>query len=47
MVTWLSRQKTNLWTPNDFTIKLFYDRNDKDLYIVTEKEALCYSEALG
>ena len=47
MTTWLSKQKTSLWKPSNYSIKLFYDRNNKDLYIVTEKEALCYSEALG
>lgn len=47
MVTWLGKQKTTLWKPNEYTIRVFYDKNDKDIYIVTGKEALCYSEAIG
>lgn len=47
MITWLSKQKSTLWKPNDYTTRLFYDKGIKDIYIVTEKEALCYSEAIG
>jgi hypothetical protein len=47
MITWLNKQDSNLWKPNDYTIKLFYDKNHNDLYIVTKNESLCYSEALS
>lgn len=47
MTTWISKINGDLWTPNNFTSKLLYDKNNKDLYIVTEDEALCYSELLG
>jgi hypothetical protein len=36
-----------MWKPNKYTTKLFYDRNNKDIYITTEKESLCYSEMIG
>lgn len=47
MVTWLNRQNTSLWKPSDYTIKVFYDKNNNDIYITTKNEALCYSETLG
>jgi hypothetical protein len=47
MVTWLSQQSTSLWKPSDYTVRLFYDKNNSDVYINTKEESLCYSEALG
>jgi hypothetical protein len=47
MVTWLSNQATAMWTPNKYTTRLFYDKNNNDLYIMTDSESLCYSEQLG
>lgn len=40
MGTWMSRQPNRKWLPTDFTTKLFYDFNQKDLYIVTKDECL-------
>lgn len=47
MSTWLSQQDTSLWKPNNYTTRVFYDKNQKDIYIVTGEEALCYNETLG
>ena len=47
MITWLSKQRTAEWKPNDYTTRLFYDKNNNDVYITTDKESLCYSEVLG
>lgn len=47
MVTWLSKQNTSIWKPNDYTTKVFYDKNNNDLYIITKTESLCYNEIVG
>lgn len=47
MSSWIGKQSTYQWKPNDYSMMLFYDRNNRDVYIVTEKESLCYNEALG
>lgn len=33
--------------PNNYTVRLFHDRQYGDLYIMTEGESLVYSEILG
>ena len=47
MVTWLSKQDTSIWKPDNYTIKVFYDKNNNDLYITTKTESLCYNEVVG
>lgn len=47
MVTWLGQQDISLWKPNNYTTKVFYDKNNNDIYIVTGSEALCYNETIG
>ena len=47
MVTWLNKQPKTMWKPNNYTIRLFFDKNNRDLYVVNKDEALCYSEAIG
>lgn len=47
MASWIGKQDTYQWKPNDYSMMLFYDRNNRDIYIVTKNESLCYSEALG
>lgn len=47
MTSWFNTISQDAWTPNNFTSKLFYDKCNKDLYVVTSKEALCYNEIIG
>lgn len=47
MRTWFSGLPKDKWTPEDYTIKVFYDSTYKDLYITTEDTCLCFSETLG
>ena len=47
MVTWFTNQDVSEWAPNNFSTKVFYDNCKKDLYIVTQDEALCFSEMIG
>ena len=47
MLYWFGELNINPWKLNDYTTRLFFDNNNNDLYIVTDKESLCYSEILG
>jgi hypothetical protein len=46
MITWFGKQDSSLWTPNNYSTKLFYDKNKNDLYITNKEESLCYNEQL-
>lgn len=47
MLYWFGELNINPWKLNDYTTRLFFDNNNNDLYIVTDKESLCYSEILS
>lgn len=47
MLYWFGELNINPWKLNSYTTRLFFDNNNNDLYIVTDKESLCYSEILG
>ena len=35
------------WTPQDYSLKVFYDRNKNDVYITSFETSLAFSEVLG
>lgn len=43
---WFRRQLNKQWTPNNYTSKIFYDKQNQDIYVVTPDESLIYSERL-
>lgn len=47
MSSWFSKLSSDPWTASGFTEKTLYDQKNKDVYIVTDTEALVYSELLG
>lgn len=43
-----SHEELNVpWTPDNYTARLFYDKSNQDLYIVTKDTCLVFSEILG
>jgi hypothetical protein len=47
ITNWFDKQKADMWKPLDYTLKVFYDNGNNDLYIMSKEESLCYSEAVG
>lgn len=47
MTIWTKEQRSELWKPNDYTTKLFYDKSSLDLYVVTGDTSLCYNEGIS
>jgi hypothetical protein len=48
MRDWFSKQKAGIWTPASWGgFKSFYDNLYNDLYIISDRECLVYSELLG
>ena len=43
---WFRRQQNRQCTPSHYSTKVFYDKQDQDLYIVSPDESLVYSEKL-
>lgn len=47
MVNWIKGLNNNLSTPVLYNTRLFYDKNNFDIYIMTGDKSLCYNEALS
>ena len=43
---WFRRQLNKQWLPDNYSIKLFFDKKDNDLYIVSPDETLLFSDKL-
>ena len=49
MSTWFNVQKNLYWTPNNWnkSMRLYFDESNKDLYISTNNECLCFSASIN
>lgn len=47
--TWFNIQSNKYWSPINWgnSMKLYYDESKKDLYVVTDKECLCFNTSIN
>lgn len=43
---WFRNQSNKQWLPNTYSVKLFFDKKDSDLYIIGQSETLLFSDKL-